>query len=153
MIRISSLLIAALALGSTAVAESTNWRVSETVNPLDDTVSLTAQTTIDNEAALVVGCSRGMMFVGVQASLFDFKIGDLRQVAWRIDSDEAIRQSWQNSSKGGAAVYDEPALNMAKRMRDAERRIVIASGGNTRQFSVRGSTAAIARVLAHCDMD
>lgn len=148
-----SMLAATLLMASTANADAARWQVQMTVDPIDDHVSIAAAVPGGDQAGLFVGCTRGVMYVGVQTSPFDMQLGDFRQVTWRIDSEDAQRDRWENNDRGGAAIYEDAAAGLARRIRDAEARVVFASGRDTVQFSVRGSTQAIGRVLEHCGLD
>jgi len=39
---------------------------------------------------------------------------------------------------------------LIERLRDAQKRFVVHSGGHIASFSVKGSTAAIKQLMAHC---
>lgn len=144
---------AGLVIAGAASAQSTRWEIAERVDPIDDAVSIGAATGIGNEAFAMVGCVRGNVYIAVKTNFLDIEMGDYRDVVWRIDSNEAQRQRWENSRRGGAALYDEAAVELARQIRDASSRFVVSSGRDTREFGVSGSTTAIEKVLKHCGIE
>ncbi|MEL6362998.1 MAG: hypothetical protein AAFR21_18170 [Pseudomonadota bacterium] len=91
-----------------------------------------------------------MIYVSAKLDYLDTVMGEFRNVAWRVDDGEAVYQQWENRKKGGAILYDEPAIEFARKIQDANTRIVVRSNDNTEQFGVRGSTKAVDKVLENC---
>lgn len=138
---------------STAVADSSRWKVGETVDPLDDSVSLYASTGITSKVGIGVVCNGEKIVFFAQTQNFDFGMGSHRDVVWRTDNDETRQERWERGSSGGAYAFDEHAVEIAREIRDAGTRFVIDIDGKTQVFGVSGSTAAINRVFDHCDIE
>lgn len=88
----------------------------------------------------------------VRNNYLDIEIGDTRTVTWRVDHEPPVTEIWENLSgnQGGAGLFDERALTIARAIRDASERIIIRSGGETKTYTVSGSTAAISQALEAC---
>ena len=67
-----------------------------------------------------------------------------------MDDKPPVTEAWENLERGGASVYGEPALAMARQIAGAKNRVVVKSGSDTQVFSVRGSTAEVGKVLESC---
>ena len=145
-----ALFTACMSLGSAEAQPSTSWRYQETKGALTDLPNYSAYTAINDYKVLVVGCTAGMIYVSAKLDYLDMVMGDFRNVAWRVDDGEAVYQQWENRKKGGAILYDGPAMEFAQKIRDANTRIVVRSNDNTEQFGVRGSTRAVGKVLKNC---
>lgn len=147
---ISALVVAMLMIGTVQAQQSSNWQFHKTKNSMTDEPHYIAQTLINDHKALAVGCLADAVTIVVMLGPVDVAFGEFRQVAWRVDDQNAVYQQWDNLRKGGASLYGEPALDLAREIRDAKQRILIRSNGNTEEFSVKGSTVAIGKVLDNC---
>ena len=145
---ISLACLAQLSFG-TASAQSSSWVYEETPNPLTDEVSYRAITVSNANVHMHVGCTDRAFYVAAQTGPFDVELGETREVIWRIDSEQAVSQAWDNL-KAGAAVFDGDAIKLADAMKRASSRIVVRSGRATHQFSADGSTAAISKLMEKC---
>jgi hypothetical protein len=134
-----------------AHAQSSAWKFRVSADPLTDEKRYIAATERNNQVALVVGCATEFFYVIAVLGPVDIEMGDYREVAWRVDSDPPVYQTWDNmQSSSGAAVYDGEAVKMAGALKNAVSHIVIRSGRKTYRFDVAGSTDAISKVIEQC---
>lgn len=140
----------AMSIAMSASAQSSNWTVRTDTDPLTDEKTLSATSQIDDYVVLLVSCMQSTMVVSLSNDVLDIELGDTRKVTWRVDQDEPVVQMWRNIDTGGSLTFGEEALDLAKRIAAANERFVIQSGRSTRVFSVKGSAAAIGKVLSSC---
>ena len=148
---ISAVAAAMLMAGTAQAQQSTRWVYESSKDPFTDEIRHYAYTATNMPGFLFVGCANSSrMYVLVKLGHLDMRIDSLRNVTWRVDDNEPILQMWRNNKKGGAMIYDQAAYELAQKIEDATQRVVVQSNGNTEQFSVKGSTAAIGKVLDNC---
>lgn len=135
----------------TACADTSAWRLAERIDPLDDTVTKSAQIMSGRNAVLAINCRAEHLFVYLQVGLLDMDFHETRVVQWRVDDQPLVEQTWMNGQKGGAGIGHADADLFIQAVKDADTRLVVRSGGETVSFGLDGSKQPLDEVLQHCD--
>jgi type VI secretion system protein VasI len=134
------------------------WNVKKTVNPIDDsttvTLMLTAESGISkfgNPIFLVVRCQSNStdLFISWQDYL-----GSDAYVTSRVGSSAADTRAWSLSTDSQATFYPENPVAFIKKLSDAEKFVAqvtpYSESPSTAIFDIRGLTEAIAPLRGTC---
>lgn len=147
-------------LPGTGWAQNTPWQFSNRVDPLTDKASATVLTVHAGGAFVSFTCVRGddrnrfLAFGSTKES--DRHPSGSVEIAWRIDSEQALRQSWESNTlvgNGGVVAIGAQAYEFALGVAKAQNRVVFSNSNGTVVFNAHGSTNAIRQLLSFCEIE
>ncbi len=150
MKKIITVTASAAAIALSAYADTSAWTVVDHVDPLDDTVTKSAQVMSGQTAVLAINCRATELFIYLQVGLLDMDFHDTRTVQWRVNDKPPVEQVWMNGQKGGAGIMHADADAFVQAIKTADTRLVVRSGDETASFQLEGGKQAIDAVLGHC---
>ncbi len=137
-----------LLLSQVAYAQSSVWEYQQVVDNITDEVTHAAFTR-GIDSMLMIGCVDNSVEVLATLDVFETASVTQRTITHRFDTQNPVTSFWFTLESGGWWVGGEEALNFARHASKAYT-LVLTADNTTKEFSLKGSQAALKKVAQAC---
>ncbi len=139
-----------LTLTGTALAAG-DWTIHRMTGDFDDkkvVITLTER----GHQRLSFACKEGQFAAMVKLARLDLQFGG-RKVVYRVDNQPPVTVAGRQAGKSeGVLWFGREAILFARAVAEAQSRIIVKNELDNGSFSIHGSTAAVNKILAACNL-
>jgi hypothetical protein len=143
-----------LALAATPASAEVfgDWKVNRVTDDFEDDKQVVAIAVVGSTHLAFSCLNNSLVMAMVKLTHIDVGIGD-RKFKYRVDDHPAVSVAGENASgNNGTIAFDGVAVDFARAVAGAQRRVIVRGENGRGDFPINGSTVAVGAVLRACNL-